>query len=88
MLGKLDIKRVGSLSSARMTSPRPCPVIRRVFTFAALVVLGAAMLVACGDDGDDTTVEDATTDSGALDGTTIAVYSGRGEDLIGPVFDA
>ena len=71
-----------------MTSPRPCPVIRRVFTFAALVVLGAAMLVACGDDGDDTTVEDATTDSGALDGTTIAVYSGRGEDLIGPVFDA
>lgn len=50
-----------------------------------LTVLAALALIAtaCGDD-DDT----SAGAPGSLDGETITVYSGRGEDLIGPVFEA
>ena len=50
--------------------------------FAVLVSL-AMVAAACGDDDDG-----ASGGDGSLDGQTITVYSGRGEDLIGPVFDA
>jgi iron(III) transport system substrate-binding protein len=49
------------------------------------IVIGLGLLAtACGSDGGDNA---AVGGDGSLDGVTITVYTGRGEDLIGPVFD-
>ncbi len=60
-----------------MRSPRPVPVL------AVLLAL-AVLATACGDDDSD---DAAGSSDGSLEGTTVTVYSGRGEDLIGPVFE-
>ena len=52
---------------------------RRFFAIAVCLVMAVA---ACGDSDDGSGAGD-----GSLAGTTITVYSGRGEDLIQPVFD-
>ena len=57
---------------------------RAIQRCVGLVLTLGLVVAACGSDGSET---DAAGD-GSLDGVTITVYSGRGEDLIGPVFDA
>jgi iron(III) transport system substrate-binding protein len=56
---------------------------RFLSTLAVLTAM-ALLATACGDD--DTDDGDASGDR-PLEGTTIIVYSGRGEELIGPVFE-
>ncbi len=69
----LDISRKG---------PLPFALMHRRFQRIAGLVLGFGLLAsACGSDSTD------ATGDGSLDGVTITVYTGRGEDLIGPVFD-
>lgn len=56
----------------------------RWFPTLAVILAMALLATACGDDDSDD--GDASGDR-PFEGTTITVYSGRGEDLIGPVFD-
>jgi iron(III) transport system substrate-binding protein len=61
-----------------------------------VALLGAALLLvaACGDDdaGSPTTTDGGATDTTAADGDdgpsgTLVIYSGRGEDLVGPIVE-
>lgn len=56
----------------------------RLLSILAVLTALAVLATACGDDDSD---DDGGSSDGSLEGTTITVYSGRGEDLIGPVFE-
>jgi iron(III) transport system substrate-binding protein len=57
----------------------------------ALLVVVGLVLAACGDSGSSTSDDDASSAAGASDALTdlsqLVVYSGRSEDLIGPLLD-
>jgi len=70
--------RAGSPRPASMRSARPMRLAR--VAAAAALLLGAT---ACGDDA----TPSATSDPADLAGTTITVYSGRSEELVGPLLE-
>jgi iron(III) transport system substrate-binding protein len=61
-------------------------MLRRTHLIAllALLALSAVVMAACGG-SDDTTAEEAATATDAS-GTTLVVYSGREEELVGPLY--
>lgn len=60
-------------------------------TFSTLLVVTALVLAACGDSGSSAGADDASSaagDSGTVaDTSQLVVYSGRSEDLVGPLLE-
>jgi len=74
-----------------MTEPstirRPAPRRRRTLTVAAAILgLVAIVAAACSSDNGDTTATTTTDTGGGGGDRSITVYSGRSEELVGPLF--
>ena len=69
--------------------------MNRFFKLLSILLAATLVLAACGDDDDaadvssddDAATDDAATDDGGSDGDALVVYSGRSEELVGPLLE-
>ncbi len=59
----------------------------RFRTVGAVTLAASLLLAACGDDDDAAPASDPPATDSPADGASLTVYSGRGEDLVGPIID-